>query len=53
MNYNDFRHFADSWGLLMMGILFLVLILWPFRKGASQRNEDAANIIFRDDDNDG
>ncbi len=50
MNYNDFRHFADSWGLLMMGILFLVLILWPFRKGASQRNEDAANIIFRDDD---
>jgi cytochrome c oxidase cbb3-type subunit IV len=53
MNYNDFRHFADSWGLLMMGILFLVLILWPFRKGASQRNEDAANIIFRDEDNDG
>lgn len=51
MNYNDFRHFADSWGLVMMGILFLVLILWPFRKGASQRNEDAANIIFRDEDN--
>lgn len=50
MNYNDFRHFADSWGLVIMGLLFLVLILWPFRKGASQRNEDAANIIFRDDD---
>ncbi|MEY4619951.1 MAG: hypothetical protein RIS65_1123 [Pseudomonadota bacterium] len=50
MNYNDFRHFADSWGLVVMGMLFLVLILWPFRKGASQRNEDAANIIFRDDD---
>jgi cytochrome c oxidase cbb3-type subunit 4 len=51
MNYNDFRHFADSWGLVMMGILFLILILWPFRKGASQRNDDAANIIFRDEDN--
>ena len=51
MNYNDFRHFADSWGLLMMGILFLILIFWPFRKGASQRNDDAANIIFRDKDN--
>ncbi|MFM2409688.1 MAG: hypothetical protein RL481_516 [Pseudomonadota bacterium] len=50
MNYNDFRHFADSWGLVVMGMLFLVLILWPFRKGASQRNEDAANIIFRDGD---
>lgn len=50
MNYNDFRHFADSWGLVMMGILFLILILWPFRKGASTRNHDAAHIIFRDDE---
>lgn len=52
MNYNDLRHFADSWGLVMMGILFLILILWPFRKGASARNHDAAHIIFRDDEND-
>ena len=51
MNYNDLRHFADSWALVLMGIMFLVLILWPFRKGASERNEDAANIIFRDEDN--
>ena len=50
MNYNDFRHFADSWGLVMMGIIFLILIAWPFRKGASPRNHDAANIIFRDED---
>jgi cytochrome c oxidase cbb3-type subunit 4 len=52
MNYTDLRHFADSWGLLAMGILFLILILWPFRKGAADRNHDAANIIFRDEDND-
>jgi cytochrome c oxidase cbb3-type subunit IV len=50
MNYNDLRHFADSWGLVMMGIIFLILIAWPFRKGASLRNRDAANIIFRDED---
>ena len=50
MTYNDLRHFADSWGLVMMGILFLVLIAWPFRKGAATRNRDAATIIFRDDD---
>ncbi len=52
MNYNDLRHLADSWGLVAMGILFLILILWPFRKGASRRNHDAAHIIFRDDEND-
>jgi cytochrome c oxidase cbb3-type subunit IV len=50
MNYNDLRHFADSWGLVVMGMIFLVLIGWPFRKGASARNHDAAHIIFRDDD---
>lgn len=52
MTYNDLRHFADSWGLLAMGILFLILVAWPFRKGAARRNEDAAHIIFRDDEND-
>jgi cytochrome c oxidase cbb3-type subunit IV len=51
MNYHDLRQFADSWGLLAMGILFLILALWPFRKGASRRNQDAANTIFRDDEN--
>jgi cytochrome c oxidase cbb3-type subunit 4 len=52
MNYNDLRHFADSWGLVAMGMMFLVLVGWPFRKGAAGRNHDAAHIIFRDDDDD-
>lgn len=51
MNYNDLRHFADSWGLVGMGILFFVLVGWAFRKGASRHHEDAANMIFRDDEN--
>lgn len=51
MTYDELRHFADSWGLLAMGILFLVLVLWPFRQGAAQRNHEAANMIFRDDEN--
>lgn len=33
MSYDELRHFADSWGLLAMTILFLGLIAWPFRKG--------------------
>lgn len=52
MSYDDLRHFADSWGLVAMGIIFLVLVAWPFRKGASARNREAATMIFRDDDHD-
>jgi cytochrome c oxidase cbb3-type subunit IV len=48
--YDALRHFADSWGLLAMGVLFLALAAWPFRPGARSRNEDAANLIFKDDD---
>ena len=39
MNYNDLRHFADSWGLVVMGMIFLILIAWPFRKA----NRDTSN----------
>ena len=50
MTYNDLRHFADSWGLLAMAMLFLALVAWPFRKGARRHNEEAATMIFKDDD---
>ena len=49
--YDALRHFADSWGLLAMVVTFLVLALWPFRPGAKDRNEAAANMIFKDEDN--
>ena len=48
--YSALRHFADSWGLLGMALLFLGLIAWPFRKGAGDRNREAATMIFEDDD---
>ena len=50
MTYNDLRHFADSWGLLAMALLFLTLIAWPFRKGARRHHDEAANMIFKDDE---
>ncbi|WP_170004222.1 cbb3-type cytochrome c oxidase subunit 3 [Pseudopontixanthobacter vadosimaris] len=49
--YETLRHFADSWGLLVMVILFAGLVAWPFRPGAKKRNRDAAEVIFRDEDN--
>jgi len=51
MTYDMFRHFADSWGLVLMTILFLVFVGWTFRKGASTHHEQAANMIFKDDEN--
>jgi len=50
--YEFLRHLADSWGLVAMFIVFAVLVAWPFRPGARKRNEEAANVIFKDD-NDG
>lgn len=51
MNYHVLRSLADSWGLVVMAITFLGLIAWPFRPSARGRNESAANLIFKDDDN--
>ena len=48
--YDELRHFADSYGLITMVAVFLVLALWPFRPGAKQHNRDAAQSIFEDDD---
>ncbi|MBE1529661.1 cytochrome c oxidase cbb3-type subunit 4 [Sphingopyxis sp. OAS728] len=50
MSYDALRHFADSWGLLALALLFLTLIAWPFRPSARARNEEAANMIFKDDE---
>ena len=48
--YDALRHLADSWGLAVMFVVFLGLIFWPFRPGARKQNDDAANVIFKDDD---
>jgi len=48
--YEGLRHFADSWGLLVMVIIFVLLAAWPFRPGARDRNDTAAKMIFKEDD---
>lgn len=49
-DYETLRQFADSYGLLAMTIAFILLCAWPFRPGARQRNQDAAQSIFKDHD---
>jgi len=50
--YEFLRQIADSWALIAMGVVFLVLVCWPFRPGSRPRNHEAANLIFKDE-NDG
>lgn len=49
--YEALRHFADSWGLLAMLVVFVGFAAWPFRPGGRDANDTAATMIFRDDDN--
>jgi cytochrome c oxidase cbb3-type subunit 4 len=50
VSYESLRHFADSYGLLAMAVIWLGFIGWAFRPGARGRNRDAANSIFEDSD---
>jgi cytochrome c oxidase cbb3-type subunit 4 len=48
MTYETMRHFADSWGLVFLFLVFLAAVGWAFRPGSSFR--DQANIPFKHDD---
>ena len=48
--YETLRHFADSYALIAMFGVFVILCAWPFRPGARQRNQDAATLIFEGQD---
>jgi len=44
MNYDSLRHFADSWGLLLLAAIFVILLVWLFRRGSTKEYERAARI---------
>lgn len=48
--YSALRHFADSWGLLLMVLVFGGVVVWVFRPGGGKAQNDAANQIFRNED---
>jgi len=52
MSYLALRHFADSWGLVFMGLTFLGLIGWTFLPGARDRHQSAATMIFDEERDD-
>ena len=44
MTYENLRVFADTWGLVLLFVLFAILILWLFRRGSNEAFKHAARI---------
>lgn len=49
MDYNALRHFADSWGLVYLMVVFAAVIVWVFRPGSTKTYEDAVRIPLKED----
>ena len=47
--YEIMRHFADSWGLLVLTFVFLFVVAFVFRAGSRAQYERAARIPLDDD----
>lgn len=48
--YSMMREFADSWALLSLTLIFLMIIAWAWRPGSRKAHNDSANIPFRHED---
>lgn len=49
MSYDAFRHFADSYALGAMVVVYLICTGWAFLPGSRRSNDAAANMIFAED----
>lgn len=50
MSYDALRSFADSWGLVLMGVAYLTFVGWVFLPRNRTRVNEASNMIFKDRD---
>ncbi len=47
--YTAMRQFADSWGMVGMGLFFLGVIVFTLRPGGKRQAQEAANIPLKED----
>ena len=47
--YEIMRHFADSWGLLALTLVFVFVVAFVFRTGSRSQYDHAARIPLEDD----
>jgi len=50
VNYDALRQFADSWGLVAMGVLFVTFIGWTFVPTVRRGHQRAATSILEDEE---
>ena len=51
MSYDALRQLADSWGLVVMGAVFLILIGWTYRpRRRAVSHQRASTMIFENED---
>lgn len=50
MEYESFRHFADSWGLVYLVVVFVGVILYTFRPGSKKVADEIAQIPLKEED---
>ena len=46
--YETMRHFADSWGLLAMFAVFVVVVIRVFLPSVKESAREASRIPFKD-----
>lgn len=44
MTYETARHLADTWGLVLLVVLFVGVLVFIFRRGSGERYRRAARI---------
>lgn len=49
MDYETLRHFADTWGLVALALLFLGIVAFVFRPGARRKYDEDAQIPLKED----
>ena len=49
MDYETFRHFADSWGLVYLVVIFVAVVAFTLRPGSKEKYEEAARIPLKED----
>jgi cytochrome c oxidase cbb3-type subunit IV len=53
MSYEALRHFADSWGLLLLTLVFLIMLIWIIRPGSRALYREQADIPFKHEEDGG
>ncbi len=49
MDFTTLSHFAQTWGLVYLVVMFAVVLVYALRPSAKSKFDDAARIPFKED----